>query len=157
MPFVIFRARSRERPQRQFRADFRVGIASRCVYQWKLNLELQSSTIATTVVVAKITGERGWSVKKKVSLHRFSADQKIASSWQEKMRFGASYSTSNKLFLPSCSNHVPCWQFASALDIIIEPHFLCAFLACDIEYHTLFSRRSCLSIKQNMAVWGICV
>ena len=31
MPFVIFRARSRERPQRHFRADFRVGVASRCV------------------------------------------------------------------------------------------------------------------------------
>ena len=36
---------------------------------------------------------------KKVSLHRFLADQKIASSWGGKMRFGASYSTSNKLLL----------------------------------------------------------
>ena len=34
----------------------------------------------------------------KVSLRRFLADEKIASSW-EKMRFGASYSTSNKLLL----------------------------------------------------------
>ena len=31
MPFVIIRARSRERSQRHFRADFWVGIASRCV------------------------------------------------------------------------------------------------------------------------------
>ena len=35
---------------------------------------------------------------KKVSLRRFFADQKIASLWK-KMRFGASYSTSNKLLL----------------------------------------------------------
>ena len=42
--------------------------------------------------------ERGWRVKKKVSLRRFLADQKIVISW-EKMRFGASYSTSNKLLL----------------------------------------------------------
>ena len=35
---------------------------------------------------------------KKVSLRRFLADQKIASSWK-KMRFGASYSISNKLLL----------------------------------------------------------
>ena len=31
MPFVIFYARSCERLQRHFRADFWVGIASRCV------------------------------------------------------------------------------------------------------------------------------
>ena len=36
---------------------------------------------------------------KKVSLRRFGDDQKIVSSWVEKMRFGASYSTSNKLLL----------------------------------------------------------
>ena len=35
---------------------------------------------------------------KKVTLRRFLADQKIASSYK-KMRFGASYSTSNKLLL----------------------------------------------------------
>ena len=35
---------------------------------------------------------------KKVSLNRFLADQKIASSFR-KMRFRASYSTSNKLLL----------------------------------------------------------
>ena len=31
IPFVIFRARSRERSQRHFRADFWVGVALRCV------------------------------------------------------------------------------------------------------------------------------
>ena len=31
MPFVTFRARSRDRSQRHFRADFWVGVASRCV------------------------------------------------------------------------------------------------------------------------------
>ena len=31
MPFVIFRARSRERSQRRFRANFWAGVASRCV------------------------------------------------------------------------------------------------------------------------------
>ena len=36
--------------------------------------------------------------KKEVFLRRFLADQKIAISWK-KMRFGASYSTSNKLLL----------------------------------------------------------
>ena len=36
---------------------------------------------------------------KKVSLRRFSADQEISSSWGEKMRFGASYSMSNRLLL----------------------------------------------------------
>ena len=36
---------------------------------------------------------------KKVTLRRFLADQKITSSVVEKMRFGASYSTSNKLLL----------------------------------------------------------
>ena len=41
-------------------------------------------------------GDAGW--KKKGALRRFLADQKIASSW-EKMRFGASYSTSNKVLL----------------------------------------------------------
>ena len=38
MPFVIFRVRSRERPQRHYQADFWVDVASRRVQQWKLNL-----------------------------------------------------------------------------------------------------------------------
>ena len=41
-------------------------------------------------------GDGGW--KKSVFVLLFLADQKIASSWK-KMRFGASYSTSNKLLL----------------------------------------------------------
>ena len=43
---------------------------------------------------------KGMEDGKKVSLRRFLDDQKIASS-QKKMRFGASYSTSNKLMLVS--------------------------------------------------------
>ena len=35
---VIIRVRSRESPQRHFRADFWVDVASRRVQQWKLNL-----------------------------------------------------------------------------------------------------------------------
>ena len=51
-----------------FWADFWVGVASRCVQQRKLNLELQSSTNANTVAVAKITVERGWRMGKKKCL-----------------------------------------------------------------------------------------
>ena len=79
MAFVIFCARSCERLQRHFWADFWVGIVSCCVKQWKLNLELWSRTNATTVAIAKITGKRGWRVEKKC-LHHFLADQKIVSS-----------------------------------------------------------------------------
>ena len=57
----------------RFRADFGVGVASRCVQQWKLNLESLSSTNANTAAVAKITVERGWRMEK-VSLPRFLAD-----------------------------------------------------------------------------------
>ena len=69
-----------------------------------MNLELPSSTNGNTVAVAKITGERGWTEpggeKKSASVCRFNgADQKITSSAWKEMRFGASYSTSNKLLL----------------------------------------------------------
>ena len=74
MPFVIFRARSRETSQRHFRADFWVSVASRCVQEWKVNLELRSCTNATTAAAAKITRERGWRVETKVSLGRFLHD-----------------------------------------------------------------------------------
>ena len=60
-----------------FRADFGVCVASCCVQQWKLNLELRSRTNANTVAVTKITVERGWRVGKKVSLRRFLADRKV--------------------------------------------------------------------------------
>ena len=43
----------------------------------------------------------GMEGKQKVSSRRFWADQKIASSSVEKMRFGAYYSTRNKLLLIS--------------------------------------------------------
>ena len=46
-----------------------------------------SNTNATTVAVAKITGERGWRWKK-VSLRRFMADQKIVSSWKKNAFWG---------------------------------------------------------------------
>ena len=71
-------------------------LSRRCFTLWKMNLELRSSTKATTV--AKITGERGWRVGKKCFCVVFLADQKIASSWK-KVRFGASYRTSKKLLL----------------------------------------------------------
>ena len=59
---------------------------------------IRSSTNAIKVAVAKITGERGWRVdKKKVSLRRFLAPEDR--DFVEKIRFGASYSTSNKLLL----------------------------------------------------------
>ena len=40
---------------------------------------------------------KGMEGGKNVSLRRLGADQKIMSSWVKKNRFGASYSTSNKL------------------------------------------------------------
>ena len=92
MPFVTFRTRSCEKSQHHFRADFWVGVASRC----ELNLELWSSTNATTVAVAKITWERGWRVEKNVCVvFGWAEDRKF----MRKMQFGASYSTSNKLLL----------------------------------------------------------
>ena len=42
---------------------------------------------------------KGMEGGKKVSLRRFVADQKIASSLKKKKRFGASYSMSSKLLL----------------------------------------------------------
>ena len=76
-----------------FRADFWVGVAS---LQWKLNLELRSSTNANTAAVAKITVERGWKVGKKSVFASFFGWPENR-DFVEKMRFGASYSTSNKL------------------------------------------------------------
>ena len=60
----LSRKKSRE-VAAHFRADFWVGVASRCVQQWKLNLESRSSTNANTVAVAKITVERWWRVGRK--------------------------------------------------------------------------------------------
>ena len=97
MPFVIFRASSHERSQHHFRADFWVGIASCCVQQWKLSLELWITTNATTVAVAKSTGERGWRVEKKGLCVNFWLTRR--SRVRGKKHFGASYSMSNKLLL----------------------------------------------------------
>ena len=97
LPFVIFCARSRERLQHHFRADFSVGVASCCVQQWKLNLESRSSTNANTVAVAKITRERRWRVGKKCLWIIFWLTTR--SRFHGKNVFWASYSTSNKLLL----------------------------------------------------------
>ena len=83
---------SRKKSQRHFRADFWVGVASRCIEQWKLNLELRSNTNATTADVAKITGERGGGGgggrERKCLCVIILVDQKIASSLGGKMRLG---------------------------------------------------------------------
>ena len=58
---------------------------------------MQSSTNASTVAVAKITRERGWRVESVfASLFGLPEDREFVA---EKMRFGASYSMSNKLLL----------------------------------------------------------
>ena len=78
--------------------QFLSRLVSHCVQQWKLNLELRGSTKATTVVVAKITGERGFRAEKSVFVS-FSGWPEDREFVRKKMRFGASYSTSNKLLL----------------------------------------------------------
>ena len=60
-------------------------------------IESRSSTSANTVAVAKITVERGWRVQKSVFVSFFGWPEDR--EFVEKMRFGASYSTSNKLLL----------------------------------------------------------
>ena len=65
--------------------------------QWKLNLESRSSRNANTIAVAKITVERGWRVEKKCLCVGFWLTRRLRV--HRKMRFGASYSTSNKLLL----------------------------------------------------------
>ena len=84
----------------------------------KLNLELRNSTNATTVAVAKITGERGWRVGKKVSSASFFlADPAEDRSFVEKMRLGASYSTSNKLLLVAMTDTFSLWASENAFNI----------------------------------------
>ena len=63
---------------------------------------------ATTVAVAKITGERGWRVEKNVFALFFGWPEDH--EFVEKMRFGASYSTSNKLLLVARHNLTTCLQ-----------------------------------------------
>ena len=62
-----------------------------------MNLDLRSSTNANTVAVAKITVERGWRAEKGVFASFFGSPEDR--EFVGKMRFGASYSTSNKLLL----------------------------------------------------------
>ena len=81
-----------------FPGQFWIGVASHCVSQWKLNLELWSSTNATTVVVAKITRERAWRVEKKCLCVIFWLIRR-SRVHGTKMRFGASYSMSKLLLV----------------------------------------------------------
>ena len=64
MRFLILRARNRERSQ-SISGPISEYALLHAVYNWKLKLELRSSTNANTVAVAKSTGERGWKVNKK--------------------------------------------------------------------------------------------
>ena len=50
-------------------------------------------------LLQKLPGKRDGGWGQKVSLCRFLADHKIASSWKKRELFVASYSTSNKLLL----------------------------------------------------------
>ena len=93
MRFVIFRARSRSALPGRF-----LRRRSRCVQQWKLNLESRSSTNANTVAEAKSYRGKGLEGGEKsvfASFFGWPEDREFV----EKMRFGASYSTSNKLLL----------------------------------------------------------
>ena len=56
-----------------------------------MNLELRSSTNATTVVVAKINGERGWSVENKCLNFASFFGWPEECGFVERMRFGTSY------------------------------------------------------------------
>ena len=98
MPFAIFCTRSRKRLQLSLPGWF----PSRCCFMLCITMEveprIQSSTNATAVAVAKITQERGWRVEKSVFASFFWLTRRL---WVrgKKMRFGASYSTSNNLLL----------------------------------------------------------
>ena len=82
MRFVIFSRKKVARGrQRTSGPDFWVGVASRCVLQLKLNLESRSSTNVQYCCSFKNYRGKGMEGgEKKVSLRRFLADQKIASS-----------------------------------------------------------------------------
>ena len=55
------------------------------------------NTNATTVAIANITRERGWRVEKKCLCVVFWLTRRSRVREKNKTRFGASYSTSNKL------------------------------------------------------------
>ena len=58
----------------RFRADFWVGVGSRCAREWVLNLELRSSTNAIIFAFARIRGER-WRTMKKSAFESFAGLQ----------------------------------------------------------------------------------
>ena len=85
--------------------QFLSRLVSHCVQQWKLNLELRSSTNATTVTVGNDNGRvKGMKGGQKVSMCRFLAVQKIASSGGKTKRFGA-YPMAR--VIASCQTHSP--------------------------------------------------
>ena len=90
--FVIFRARNREWWQCHFRADFWVGVMLCITMEVEPRIAKQYKCSCKNYRGKRMEGGQ------KVSLRRFLADQKIASSLK-KMRFGASYSMSSKLLL----------------------------------------------------------
>ena len=84
MPFVISRARSHERSQLPLPGWFLSRPWFMLCVTWNLNLQPWSSTNATAVAFARLTGERWWrKCKKKKCLHRFLDDQKIVSLWKK--------------------------------------------------------------------------
>ena len=95
-PFVIFCARCRKRLHLPLLGRFWVGIASCSIQQWKLNLELWSSTNTSTVAVAtKYWGKGiGWDKSVFASFFGWPEDHELMEFY-----FGASYSTSDKLLL----------------------------------------------------------
>ena len=89
MPFVIFRARSRERSQRHFRTDR--FLSRRC---FTLCIIMGVEPIIAKQYkchhcrICKNYQGKGMERGKKASLHRFFAEQKIASSWGKKIVLG---------------------------------------------------------------------
>ena len=105
MPFVIFCARSRDRLQLPLLGQFLRGFHSRCG-GW--NLELWSSTNATSVAYARITEERWWRMGKSVFASFFSVWRKH--DCMGKVCILASYSISNKFLLDT----LWLWAFKNA-------------------------------------------
>ena len=68
---------------REIAASLPGRFLSRRCFTLCITMEVRSSTNATTVAVAKIAGGKGMEGGKRVSLHHFLADKKIASSWKK--------------------------------------------------------------------------
>ena len=97
MPFVIFHARSHKRLQLSLPGQFLSRRWFMLCITIEVELELWSSTNATAVADAKITGERWWRVEKCVFTLFFGWPENR--EFAERMWFWASYSMSNKLLL----------------------------------------------------------